>query len=156
MGLYLKTTRTGTGVFTDHLLPIGSAIIEFTGPIVLAEQVEDDVSGSADRFLQIDTHTFMGPSGTFDDYVNHSCSPNAGIQENEDHHLLIATKVIPAGTEITWDYSTYICEDWTMRCACGMPNCRLIIGSYYTIPEKQRMRYEQAGIVPDFAKRCGR
>jgi len=53
----------------------------------------------------------MGPSGGVDDFFNHSCDPNAGLQIDGQKVWLVAIKNITQGEEITWDYSTTMDED---------------------------------------------
>ncbi len=52
---------------------------------------------------------------------NHSCNPNTGY----DGLNVIALKDIPAGTELTLDYATFLDETMeSFACQCGAVNCR--------------------------------
>ncbi len=60
-----------------------------------------------------------------DDFFNHSCDPNAGIN---GHLMMVAMRGIKKGEEITYDYCMTDADyDYSFRCACGKKNCRGII-----------------------------
>ena len=71
-------------------------------------------------------------------YINHSCSPNAGFNASGD---LVALKIIPLNTEITWDYSVLeLNPKYKMLCCCGSKFCRVSIRaktSVHEMPRKQ-------------------
>lgn len=78
-----------------------------------------------DRYIQVGEDKYLGPSGDFDDFINHSCDPNSGIQIKGKKVVLLAIKDIKQNEEITWDYSTTMDEDdWEMDCQCGCLKCR--------------------------------
>lgn len=80
--------------------------------------------------------------------VNHSCSPNAGINNSLK---LIAIKDIFLGEEITFDYSTTMDEDyWTMQCFCGEKSCRKIIKDFKYLSKELQEKYLKLSIVQDF------
>jgi hypothetical protein len=103
----------------------GTAIGEFVG--LVTRGIEDlDVMESAavgHRPYQI----WQGRQGNFTRFVNHSCKPNAqyqhfvwlGIQR-----VLLVSKGIEAGTEITVDYSEAYWRGLKKRCLCGESCCR--------------------------------
>jgi len=87
-------------------------------------------------------------------YINHSCSPNAGLKGRV---TVVAMKKIKKNEQITIDYSITEADPfWKMKCNCGQKNCRKIIKSIrflspslfkkykkYT-PRFLRKEYEQA------------
>jgi hypothetical protein len=89
--------------------------------------------------LQIDEDLYLGASGGPDDYVNHSCEPNAAFL---DGLMLTAVRDIAEGEEITWDYGTAIDEaDFGgFPCACGAARCRGAVRSYRHLDEATRAR----------------
>ncbi|KAK4102627.1 hypothetical protein N658DRAFT_515287 [Parathielavia hyrcaniae] len=103
----------------------GAAIGEFVG--LVTRGIEDlDVMESAavsHRPYQI----WQGRQGNFTRFVNHSCKPNAqyqhfvwlGIQR-----VVLVSKGIDAGTEITVDYSESYWRGLDKRCLCGEGCCR--------------------------------
>lgn len=53
-------------------------------------------------------------------YINHSCSPNCWFQVVDTTIWIRASKFIPVGEEITYDYATV--GDHTIQCRCR-PGC---------------------------------
>ena len=135
MKIYIKTSdQHGRGVFAAIPIRAGEAILQFTGPILARAQVRED-----DYHLQIGEDRYLGASGAADDYVNHSCDPNAGFR---DDLLLVARRDIRADEEITWDYSTAIDEaDFPgFPCQCGAEQCRGRVQSFRHLDHATRER----------------
>lgn len=125
MKIYIKSsTQHGKGVFAKSAINAGEAIITFSGPLLKRAQVRE-----GDYHLQIGEDLYLGASGCADDYVNHSCMPNAGFN---DGLVLVARRAIVPGEEITWDYSSAIDEaDFPgFRCCCGSAVCRGTVHSF--------------------------
>jgi hypothetical protein len=75
----------------------------------LALQVDDD-------FFLVSTRE--GPA----DWVNHSCSPNAGLRGQV---VLVAMRHIDAGESICFDYAMTDSAPYDeFECGCGSPHCR--------------------------------
>ena len=149
MKLFLKRGTHGRGVFTEEPIPAGSKIMGFSGPFLRYDQT------SATTFaLQIGPDLYLGASGGLDDYVNHSCDPNAGLRIAGTTVNLYAIRDIAAGEEITFDYSTTLDEDdFTMSCMCGSPSCRGLIGDGKHLPPHVWQRYLELGIIPEYVQR---
>lgn len=125
MKVYIKSSaQHGRGVFARVPIRAGERILVFHGPLLTRAQVRD-----ADYHLQIGDDLYLGASGEADDYVNHSCAPNAGFREGL---VLVARRDIPVDEEITWDYSTAIDEaDFAgFDCECGAADCRGAVRSF--------------------------
>jgi SET domain-containing protein len=55
--------------------------------------------------------------------LNHSCSPNAEAQDEDERIWIIALRDIAAGEEITFNYN-YDLQDYKEHpCQCGASNC---------------------------------
>lgn len=125
MKVYIKSSsQHGKGVFARVSIRAGEEIVTFSGPLLTRTQVRDE-----DYHLQIGGDLYLGASGDADDYVNHSCEPNAGFR---DGLILVARRDIRPDEEITWDYSSAIDEaDFAgFACQCGMPGCRREVRSF--------------------------
>lgn len=125
MNVYIKTSlQHGRGVFAARRITAGEVILEFSGAVLSRAQVRED-----DYHLQIDEDRYLGASGEADDYVNHSCEPNAGFAGSL---RLVALRDIEADQEITWDYSCAIDEaDFPgFPCRCGSIQCRGRVQSF--------------------------
>ena len=69
-------------------------------------------------------------------FINHSCEPNVGFAGNI---VLVAMRDVAPGEELTTDYAFFDDHDEQMRCQCGTPACRGVVGGAdWRRPELQR------------------
>jgi SET domain-containing protein len=69
-------------------------------------------------------------------FINHSCEPNVGFAGNI---VLVASRDVAPGEELTTDYALFDDSDEVMQCRCGTASCRGIIsGRDWQRPELQR------------------
>jgi SET domain-containing protein len=125
MKVYIKPSlQHGKGVFARAPILSGERILTFSGPLLQRAQVFEE-----DYHLQVGADLYLGASGEADDYVNHSCEPNAGFR---DGLALVARRDIRVEEEITWDYSTAIDEEDFVgfTCYCGAAACRGAVRSF--------------------------
>ena len=73
MKLIVKDGIAGRGVFAAEPAPAAARLIRFTGPLLRRHQTTPQTLA-----VQIGPDLYLGASGGMDDYVNHSCRPNAG------------------------------------------------------------------------------
>jgi uncharacterized protein len=143
---YIEECDVGLGVFARRIIRSGEIILAFGGQII--DFAETKRRGPWECMpLQIGPNRYFDtrPPGIF---VNHSCSPNAGIHNDRD---LVALRDIQASEEIRFDYSTTMEEhSFTMRCLCGAPGCRHIIADFSSLPAMVQERYLKLGIVMNF------
>jgi hypothetical protein len=105
------------------------------------------------RTIQVGPDAFKLPTGTLDDFTNHSCDPNTGVRLTARGTVVVALRDIAAHEELTYDYSTYLDNPYeSMVCRCGAPNCRGVIGSFATLPAELRERYIALGVVGAFVR----
>lgn len=133
--IYVKESpQHGRGVFAETPIVPGTLLMAFTGPLLRRADLDPH-----DYHLQIGDDLYLGPSGAADDYVNHSCAPNAGFVSG---FTLSALRPIKAHEEITWDYSCAIDEEdfGGFPCACGVSSCRKIVRSFRHLPPEVRER----------------
>ena len=122
----------GRGVYAKDFIPEGARIIEYTGRRIAWEETEDDEN---------DLHTFifgLGGGEVIDAaiggnearWINHSCDPNCEAVQEEDRIFIYATRDIPPGEELSYDYALEIDEPITEKakkeyaCLCASQNCR--------------------------------
>lgn len=148
--LFKAPSKIGeTGVFTNTAIPAGVPIMEFRGDLFTRETLKHESS----QIVQIGPDMFLGPSGTFDDYINHSCNPNCTLNVVGRRAILLSLYVIPADAELTWDYSTTSTdsvEQWSMSCKCGEFSCRQTISGFHNLSDKMKENYIKKGMVPMF------
>jgi hypothetical protein len=150
--LGIMPCRGGMGVFIQQWIPANTRILEFTGKIVDREMINlFATKGSSDSFLQVGDNEFVGASGRLDDYVNHSCDPNCGLEFEGDRIYLKSIKVINRGSEITYDYATsqYVFP-LRFKCRCDNPGCRGEIGDFDELSAKKKRFYLSKHIVAPF------
>jgi uncharacterized protein len=132
-----KTKKYGQGVFAKANISKGEVIGVFDGPIISGDYQywNDDLYLHA---IQIGPDTWRDSNGIAR-LINHSCDPNCGIKRL--NHV-VAMRDIEKGEEITWDYEmTEKNPYWKMRCRCGSPECRKVIGNYKNMPKTIREKY---------------
>jgi len=131
-----ESRQHGKGVFAAAPIVRDEPIIVFGGPRLHRSQVD-----WSDYHLQIDEDLYLGPSGSPDDFINHSCDPNSAFRQGL---VLVALRDIAVGEEITWDYGTAIDEhDFPgFPCCCGAANCRGLVRSFRDLERdvQQRLR----------------
>ena len=139
----------GRGIFATMLINKNEQILEFNGLVISLEQALQKPTDKLSNPLQI------GPTKYLDIQapgvlVNHSCSPNAGIKNDQ---FLVALENILPGQEIFYDYSTTIADGWTMTCECGNENCRHTIGNFQNLPLDVQKKYLELNIVQSFIRK---
>ncbi|KAH7374635.1 SET domain-containing protein [Plectosphaerella cucumerina] len=102
----------------------GAAIGEFVGLVTKDLQDLDVMDSSTGvRGYQI----WQGRQGNFTRFVNHSCRPNAQFQHFvwlSTQRIVLVSKGIEAGAEITVDYSGSYWRGLDKKCLCGEACCR--------------------------------
>lgn len=102
----------------------GAAIGEFVGLITNDVEGLDVMKGSTGvRSYQI----WQGRHGNYTRFINHSCNPNAQFQHFvwlSIQRIILVSKGIEAGSEITVDYSESYWSGLNKRCLCGESCCR--------------------------------
>jgi SET domain-containing protein len=146
MKLVIKQCAMGKGVFTEESIKRGTRVIEFTGPFL--RQAETTMQTYA---LQIGPDLYIGPSGSYDDWINHCCEPNCGMIITGRKAELFAIRDIAAGEQISFDYSTVMAEEgWEMTCLCGSPACRKTIRTGRHLPAELKEKYLRLGMLPEY------
>lgn len=149
--LFINDCPYGKGVFAAEDIKADEEIVYFGGSIVGIEELPKPYTSKNDYYLQIGERTFIGPSGQLDDYINHSCVPNAGVIIDAGMIKLVAITFIRAGSQIVFDYSTTMDRFWyEMECACGSENCRRKVKNFVDLSRQLQSEYIKMGVVPDY------
>lgn len=155
--MYLaETAGRGIGVFAARAFAPGDVVMmDFDGDYydqVLSYRELCEMEVDLKYPLQVGPDLFRVPSGSIDDFTNHSCDPSTGIRLYPRGTIILAIRKIHIHDEITFDYSTYLNNPHEkIVCCCGAINCRGIIGNFNTLPRALQQRYLALGIVGDFA-----
>jgi hypothetical protein len=106
--------------------------------------------------LQVGPDRFRVPSGSLDDFLNHSCDPAAGIRMYPHGIVVVALRPIRMHEEVTFDYSTYLNNPYEhLICRCGAKECRGIVGNFDTLPKDRQERYMALRVIGDFVLEGG-
>ena len=150
--LGLRASNGGLGVFVNQWIPANTRILEFGGTRISRALVNQAIKrNKPDSYLQIAENEFLGPSGHLDDYINHSCEPNCGLEFSEGRVFLKSIRDISFGTELTFDYSTSQSNyPYWFTCHCGHAKCRRDIGDFSELARERKSYYISRGIVAPF------
>ncbi|KAG4431638.1 hypothetical protein IFR05_012880 [Cadophora sp. M221] len=114
------------GLIARCEFPRGSAIGEFTGLITKGMDGIDVMQGGHDeKRYQI----YQGAMGNYTRFINHSCAPNSQFQKFcwlGSERIILVSRGVEAGAEITVDYSHEYWEGLDKECLCGEPCCRYL------------------------------
>ncbi|KAL8846192.1 MAG: hypothetical protein Q9221_008703 [Calogaya cf. arnoldii] len=112
------------GLFARCAFERGAAIGEFVGLVTKdIEGVDVMIGGQGETQYQI----YQGRVGNYTRFINHSCAPNAqftkfvfcGVER-----IVVVSKGVEAGVEITVDYSESYWNKLDKVCLCGESCCR--------------------------------
>ncbi|OON19073.1 SET domain protein [Opisthorchis viverrini] len=127
----------GLGLYAARNLSKHAFIIEYLG-----ELIRNEVGNRRERLYELQSrgiYMFRVDEDSIVDatmcgglarYINHSCEPNCTAEvlncESGSHIIIIASRDIEKGEELTYDYKFDIEEERGDRipCLCGAPNCR--------------------------------
>ena len=129
--------KGGFAVYAREALTRDELICIWTGKIVTYEQMLALSDAEKSHTIQVDEGMYLAPFSLDEepsDFVNHSCSPNAGIHGQIS---LVALRAIAPGEEITFDYAMADSTPYDeFPCACGAPTCRgRVSGNDWQRPE---------------------
>ena len=125
------------GVFARTPLAKGELIVIFGGAVCTYGELMALPEGLRGLSLQVEDELFLVPEQPGDgDYVNHGCSPNAGLS---GQICVVAMREIVPGEEVRFDYA--MCDSLPYDefvCECGEPDCRgRVTGTDWQLRELQ-------------------
>jgi SET domain-containing protein len=143
--------KGGYGVYARKAIKAGELLMVWGGEVVTEEQLEDIPVERSTHGLQVDDGVYILPTLENDpaDFVNHSCSPNAGMRGQIS---LVAMTDIQPDDEICFDYAMTDSSDYDeFECRCGTPDCRKrVTGNDWKIPE---LHQKYAGFFSTYLER---
>lgn len=136
----------GRGVRARRTLPVGVELCRLAGPLVTRSEYESLGQLRRNGCSQIAHNSYVGASGSFDDFFNHSCTPNLVISEREGGLWFVTRRGVLAREELTWDYATVVSDHLSaFLCRCGAPTCRRWISTFDRLPASLRAGYLRDG-----------
>jgi len=115
----------GSGVFANRLIAAGQVLAHYDGKILSPGEVEHELAAGNGYLLELpDGRVMDGSTGNgLGRFFNYSCDPSAYFEYREGVPLIISSRSIARGEEITIDYGFEPTEVTRFPCACGKPNC---------------------------------
>lgn len=145
----VSESKFGKGVFARSFIPAGTVLFRVDSGEEMDLEATRQRGEKESHPLQVDIDRYIlcGPPFI---YYNHSCNPNCAVNTQFE---FITLKNIREGEEMFWDYSTSMLErSWTMKCACGEKNCRLVVTDFDLLPIMVQEKYLRLTIVLPFIK----
>jgi hypothetical protein len=152
-GISVRVSRAGQGAFAARSFKKGEYICRVGGKVFRKSELPTPYDAVTDHYMQVGADRYIGPSGGPDDFLNHSCDPNAAVVRVGKVFYYRALRDIEVGAECTLDYSLTMDEDeWEMDCRCGSPSCRGRVRDFKYLPVPVREKYERLGVVPAYIR----
>jgi SET domain-containing protein len=122
LGYAVRRTKTGLGLFAVELIPKGKRIVEYTGPLI-PNEVVDQKNGK--YFFGVNTKWSIdgSPRSNIARYINHSCRPNAEAIISGRRVWIWSRRNIKPGEEIVYDYGKEYFEDIIKPIGCRCEKC---------------------------------
>jgi hypothetical protein len=129
----------GKGIFSEVFLPKGTQVFD-----IVAEKIsyknDPSLAGENPNWIGSGFQEWLkvGP-GDIASYLNHSCSPNVIINEQQQ---VVTIADVKGHEELRMDYSTTELDPyWQMECKCDSTECRRILRSFQFLPEELKLKY---------------
>ncbi|HEY0406188.1 MAG TPA: SET domain-containing protein [Pyrinomonadaceae bacterium] len=118
----VKRTATGLGLFALKPIMRGKKIIEYTGPILSGDEI-DEKGGK--YLFELDKKRAIDGSarGNTARYINHSCKPNAKGYTTGNRIWIWSLRAIEAGEQITINYGREYFNDHIRPVGCKCEQC---------------------------------
>jgi len=119
-----RTAGRNNGLMALCAFERGTAVGEFVG-VITKGLLDVDVMES--RIGSKSYQICQGQQGNFTRFVNHSCNANSQYQKFtwlNTERIILVSKGIEAGSEITVDYSENYWKGLNKKCLCGEKSCR--------------------------------
>jgi uncharacterized protein len=118
-------SATGLGLFAARPIGRGAYIATYRGRRIPAEEARRREARGARYMFELDSRwTIDGsPRWNLARYINHSCRPNARPVARQGRIVIIASRRIEPGEEITYDYGREY-FDLFLRTSCRCSACR--------------------------------
>lgn len=122
--VYRTPNGKNNGLLACCAFERGAAIGEFVGEITSGVANKDVMVGQTERALY---QIWQGRAGNYTRFVNHSCAPNSQFERfiwMGTQRIVLVSKGIEAGDEITVDYSDTYWKNLDKKCLCESAKCR--------------------------------
>jgi SET domain-containing protein len=127
----------GRGVFALTHISKGTRLIEYTGERISHEEADRRHAAEHEysphtMLFTVNDHIVIDATrrGNSARWINHSCSPNCEVEDENDRIFIETRRAIRPGEELTYDYNLQLGEPHTAAakrenpCFCGSRSCR--------------------------------
>ena len=115
----------GLGGFARAAIPKGTRVVEYIGERISKQESLRRCEGN-NQFIfslndaeDLDGNVAWNPAR----FLNHGCAPNCEAELQDGRIWIIATRDIPAGEEITFNYGYDLVDYRDYPCRCGARGC---------------------------------
>ncbi|EME49030.1 hypothetical protein DOTSEDRAFT_67914 [Dothistroma septosporum NZE10] len=122
--VYRTPNGKNNGLLACCAFERGAAVGEFVGEITAGLTNMDVMVGQTERAAY---QIWQGRRGNHTRFVNHSCQPNSQFERFAwlgTQRVVLVSKGIEAGEEVTVDYSDTYWKNLDKECLCGQSRCR--------------------------------
>lgn len=134
----IRPEKGGYGVFANQQILAGELVVVWGGDVVVYEEWRDLSPVAQRHSIQVEESLYLVPHELPEvgDFVNHSCSPNAGLSGQT---ALVALRTVQKGEEICYDYAMSDGSPYDeFMCSCESVECRSrVSGNDWRLPEIQ-------------------
>jgi uncharacterized protein len=127
----------GIGVFANRLIAAGQVLAHYDGKILSPGEVEHELAAGNGYLLELpDGRVMDGSTGNgLGRFFNYSCDPSAYFEYREGVPLIISSRSIARGEEITIDYGFEPTEVTRFPCPAGSPTASgyIVARSYHAM-----------------------
>jgi SET domain-containing protein len=115
----------GVGVFANTSIAAGQVLARYDGTVLTGEEVKRELAAGNRYLLELPDGSVMdGSAGNeLGRFFNYSCDPSAHLEYKEGIPLVVSSRSIARGEEITIDYGFDPTELTRFPCNCGKPSC---------------------------------
>jgi SET domain-containing protein len=127
----------GRGVFALTYISKHTRIVEYKGERISQKEADDRYSEMHENsphtmLFEVNDRIVIDATrwGNSARWINHSCSPNCEIVDENEHIFIESRRDIRPGDELTYDYNLQLGEPHTAKakrfhaCFCGSHRCR--------------------------------
>uniref|UniRef100_A0A8D0DU92 Histone-lysine N-methyltransferase SETD2 n=1 Tax=Salvator merianae TaxID=96440 RepID=A0A8D0DU92_SALMN len=136
----ILTEKKGWGLRAAKDLPSNTFVLEYCGEVLDHKEFKTRVKEYARNknihyyFMALKNDEIIDATqkGNCSRFMNHSCEPNCETQKWTVNGQLrvgfFTTKLVPSGSELTFDYQFQRYGKEAQKCFCGSANCRGYLG----------------------------
>ena len=124
--LVFKTSPIhGLGGFAATAIGRGTRVVEYVGQRISKSESLRRCEGNNEFIFALNDEQDLDGDVAWNParFLNHSCAPNCEAELQDGRIWMIATRDIPTGEEITFNYGYDLVDYREYPCRCGVPGC---------------------------------